>query len=239
MPASAEDQGSTAPADAGIARPVVPASADDRAVRRALLVAQVSLVLLGLVLVVIGAIPVAATLAGRALIDEARLASLWPAAVIAIGLAVMAEAVVLRGVAGRPAPLGAGAIASPLDARAVIPLHPTWPEAGVRMPPDVQEPPAAPTGEQVPGVDHARPTTEHATPEVERPAPDVRAALLELRALRRERLISRKQFKAKRRAIVAGMAPRFAGPVNGNGGTGGHGDGPSSRPLAYWGPTAE
>jgi hypothetical protein len=223
---SSPGSGDASVLDARIAHVRVPegdAHPDSR--RTDLLLAQASLVMLGLGMIAIGAVPVVATLAG-AVIDEARLASYWPAIMIAIGFAVIAEAVVLRATAVRlPVPDTAGTVTIGL-APAAIPEPSPGPET--REPVSRPEERASHLGE---GMNMGA--------EWLHSAPDVRAALVELRSLRRERLISKKQYRTKRRSIVAGMELRFSEDTPPEGETPADAAGAAgTRPPAHWEPTA-
>ena len=220
--------------------------------------ATIILLLLGGVLAIAGAALLADAITGSHVFDQARLAGAWPPALVLVGLITIADALVLRSTAfgGGRSPAVEGRVPSPGPRGSIapqpavaIPVMPGPSLAGLPATPTS----AAPATEPVEHAQEARrpepeTTTEGGPPEDEppatgtdvRPAPDALAVLLELQALRRNRLISRKQYRAKRRAVVAGIAPRFVGSPWPDDGTGGHSTDPgSARPLAYWGPTAE
>jgi hypothetical protein len=223
-----------------------------------LVAVRIILLVVGGVLAIAGAALLADTITGSHLFDQARLADAWPPALVLVGLITIAEALVLRStppgggrypaVDGHAPSVGPG---GPIAAQpaVAVPVLPRPALAAFTVPPAAEPPGAAP----VERAQEARRPEPEATsgrdlPEDEppgtgadvRPAPDALAVLLELQALRRNRLISRKQYRAKRRAVVAGIAPRFVGSPWPDAGTGGHSTDPgSARPLAYWGPTAE
>jgi hypothetical protein len=240
-----------------------PASPPVAAARRStgLVASTIILLLLGGMLAIAGAALLADTITGSHVFDQARLADAWPPALVLVGLITIADALVLRSTAsgrGRspavdghvPPPGPRGSIA-PQPAVA-IPVMPGPALASLPASPTSAAPAAAPAAPVERAQEARRPEPEATTagglPEDEpaatgadvRPAPDALAVLLELQALRRNRLISRKQYRAKRRAVVAGIAPRFVGSPWPDDGTGGHSaEAGSARPLAYWGPTAE
>lgn len=235
-----------------------------------LVAVRIMLLLLGGVLAIAGAALLADTITGSHVFDQARLADVWPPALVLVGLITIADALVLRSTASGsgPSPAVDGYVPSPGPGGSPGPRGSTEPGRSTAPQPAVAIPvipgpalagfPASPTS-AAPGVapeeraqEARRPEPEPANgrdlPEDEppsgaadvRPAPDALAVLLELQALRRNRLISRKQYRAKRRAVVAGIAPRFVGSPWPDDGTGGQSTDPgSARPLAYWGPTAE
>jgi len=224
---------------------------------------RLTLLLLGGVLAIAGAALMADTITGSHVFDQARLADVLPPALVLVGLVTIADALVLGPTASRterspsvdrhvPSP---GSVASSAPQPAVaMPVMAAMPVTAALSRPGPEDLPVPPTSEAAAAraQETRRPEPETANgrdlledeplaagAEV-RPAPDALAVLLELQALRRNRLISRKQYRAKRRAVVAGIAPRFVGSPWPDDGTGGHSTEPgSARPLAYWGPTAE
>ncbi len=252
-----------------------------------LLAAVATLAVLGALLVIAGVVLLVDDLSGRHVFDLARLASLWPAGLVVIGILCLANAAALRALQGMTVratarraavPVGAGAStpaanvvpagvspamgrasqeipAADIPAAAPVPDEigtPAGPEpasardreaavfGGPRGEGGISRPDAGAPRQERPAwhgeaVDELAPLPGQ-TP---RPAPDALGALLELQALRRNRLISRKQYRAKRRAIMAGLAPRFvptAWPASEQGPEDRAG---ATRPLAYWGPTVE
>jgi hypothetical protein len=75
------------------------------------------------------------------------------------------------------------------------------------------------------------------SPEAAHRPSDLVAELLTLKAMRRDGLISKKQYRAGRRALVAGMTLGSAG-LSWSGALAGDEPGRGAdSPLAYWGPT--
>ncbi len=233
--------------------PASPTAASPRRSARFVAVRLV-LLLLGGALAVAGAALMVDTITGSHVFDQARLADAWPPALVLVGLITIADALVLRpttsatvrspAVDGHVPSPGSDASAAPRPAVA-IPVMPGPALADLPV-----APPSEPAATRAQDAHRPEPEATHArdVPEDEplttgadaRPAPDALAVLLELQALRRNRLISRKQYRAKRRAVVAGIAPRFVGSPWPDAGTDGRPtETGSARPLAYWGPTAE
>ncbi len=201
------------------------------------IVGRGGLAVLGLVLVAIGATLLAGTLGVLAL-DAGRLADYWPVVFVVIGLAVLIEAWAPGRRAEPREPAGSGAVAPGVSGIADAD------ELERRLDRVL----ASRQAEAPPPVSAAPP------PEPPRPRPaatvprhgDLVAALLELQGLRRHRLISKRQYRAKRAELVARMTPSLAsrgwdepGAAEETEATDGAGMDAGAHPLpGYRGPTA-
>lgn len=174
-------------------------------------------VALGLVLAAIGAVLLAGTL-GLLALDSRRLSEGWPLVFVVIGALVVLEAWApgpshdLRAPATGPDEVpDATDLERRLDRRLdqLLASNPTpaaaYAPAAAPAPAIVPAPAAASAPAEVVATEPPQPQPPVAAPEPRQA--DVVAALLELQGLRRNRLISKQEYRSKRSELVARMSP--------------------------------